>query len=867
MCFLFFDSPVGPAWTDTRWPLDRAGSDRTKKDCQLTRYSDNRVTMSCKSDGKAEGPSEDWTATDNPASGPGLPSSRSITPKGPLFPNLDEAHQAITSRLATRSAGTHPSDTTQPLASSPSSVNVSDPTGSAGSLPSARHMELTGSKTNHQVRQRCLTPFSATASSGADWHNTPSDPSPIVSSFASSSAGNSIGTQLHHGTAQENSANLERSDFEDSMDAIYDTYFMPSMSADVRQSRTVSGVPLINDYPYHSEARIQSVNFYSPDIRRANTEISLANRAQVYYEPPQRALPKLPEARGNTKHLTNGSGNWPVNFSRPVRSLCSASNSQNLINVSTDTSETSGLGSPVANTGNRSNMIQSTTNNFDPDFVVYGRLPTQPNLSTSDDQAFPESDISHGGVSNAEVVSTGTDSDEDPFQYDRGSFTAFLQPAREREVSVALRCVSGDSTASASQLFLRSPSARPASPRVVGSTNPFINKLQGYQAPSVQYNWDDDGDEPNEIKISIHSSPPPVPPNSPVQPTMNLNEFVKEQNKRCRKDIMSDGADWETVAATSVGQFDSNRAFASSMDLGGGHLIKYAGSSIADYSDTSSYHAPQFDAFGSQERIVPESGTHRAPTTRLPRTLREAGQPIFLPKPRIHRVNGYLHNSRRMFTDTTAGSSGNSARSAIVEKLSASIRTRTARKQAHRRNLYLNEKNQSDSRFQSMESISSTYSEQPDGDHMIGTALECDPTATSSNQARVNMTVIGRDHRQGDEDKKALLASSIPKEPARAHLKGRIATGPVPLGSPTLFSFPLISLQEAAKREATRSANEDNLTVTSKNTSMASSKATQRTTPPTPHIAKPSAAYRPTSASIFGISMTDRGCSDYSQGV
>jgi hypothetical protein len=350
---------------------------------------------------------------------------------------------------------------------------------------------------------------------------------------------------------------------------------------------------------------------------------------------------------------------------------------------------------------------------------------------------------------------------------------------------------------------------------------------------------------------------------------MNLNEFVQEQNKRRRKDVMSDGADWETVAATSVGQFDSNRAFASSMDFSSGHLIKYAGSSIADYSDTSSCHVPQFDAFGSQERIIPQTGTDNLPTTRLPRTLKEAGHPIFLPKPRIHRVNGYLHNSHRMVTGTTTGSSANSARSALVEKLSASIRTRAAKKQAHRRNLYLNE-NQSDSRFQSLDSLSSTYSEQPDGAQMIGTALECETTPTSSNhQAHVNMAVIGRDQRQFDDDKKALLASPIPREPARAHLKGRIPTGPVPLGSPTLFSFPLISLQEAAKRVATRSANEDDLTVTSKNTSMTSSKATQRTTPPTPHIAKPSAAhsYRPSSASIFGISMANRGCSDYSQGM
>jgi hypothetical protein len=68
--------------------------------------------------------------------------------------------------------------------------------------------------------------------------------------------------------------------------------------------------------------------------------------------------------------------------------------------------------------------------------------------------------------------------------------------------------------------------------------------------------------------------------------------------------------------------------------------------------------------------------------------------------------------------------------------------------------------------------------------------------------------------------------------------------------SPTLFSFPLISLEEAARREALKkeAENRDSLTATSgartrKNSSMDASRTTQRTTPLTPQITKPVPAH------------------------
>ena len=523
-------------------------------------------------------------------------------------------------------------------------------------------------------------------------------------------------------------------------------------------------------------------------------------------------------------------------------------------------------------TSHHSDAAQSTNKHAEPKLVDYGRQPPRPAHEILKDRLWQEGESSQGGISNAGV---STDSDEDPFKYDRRSFGVFLRPSREREVSAALRCVSGCSTASTSGVFQPSPSQEPATPRVAQSNNPFVKRLQCYQAPILEYDWDD-GDCPSEVKISVRSprAPPSAPPPTPVQSPVGLSEVALQGlgSQRRRRDvntIMSDGADWETVA-TSIGQFDSNRAFASSLGLSGSHPVKITGSSIADYSDTSSVHGPQMDAFSSRERIVQHPSTYDTSGPRYRRNLKDTHRPIFLPKPRIHTVNGYLHNANRVFTNQTTGSSSNSTKSALVEKLSASIRSRHAKKRAQRQNIYLNAEQQSQTRFESLDSLSSTYSKQPgdqSDDRIAGSSQENRPAENPRLKQR------------GLENNNGLLASPIPKPPSAAHLRDKTSTLPHPshdswgFASPTLFNFPLISLEEATQRMTVRMENDNNLTVggvrTRKNSSMDSSNATQKATPIASYIKKPGPTHsrRPTSASILGIPVADRGGSGYSQGM
>ncbi|KAK4129637.1 hypothetical protein N657DRAFT_88271 [Parathielavia appendiculata] len=822
--------------------------------------------MAGKSDRKAEDHAEEnWSASES--STRALPSlstaSRSITPKGPLFPNLGEAHQAITSRLASHSAGRHVPDKPSQPSSSTSFVNVSSiSTGSADSQPSATHMEF--ARPNYPA-QRCLTPFFDTSSSGDESAKTPTGPSPVVSPLASSSGGNSVGDSLNDG-AGETYVMSDLLGTGEIIEVMYDECYTPPLfaqstsSAKVHQSKAVgSDEEPSNKCQGPSRRAAQSTHVRSTDIRRANTDVSSTmgywHMHPADDEPSPISLPKLPKPGVPKKHPARGN-KGVLNISRPVLSVQTIPNCQDATNKSAD----AGQASRHATT---TSTATSITSQDIEDFVICGRLPPQPGHDKPSNQDVQESENSHGESSNA---GGSTDSDEDPFKYDRGSFTGFLQPSREREVSAALRCVSDNSIASVSGLLhLASPQA--PTPLGFQSNNPFAARLQSYQTPAVGYDWGDE-DGLNEVRIPVVRSPPPVPPNSPVQHAMNLSDFVEGLgSQRHRNEIftlMSDQADWETVT-TSVGQFDSNRALASSTGLSGSHPVKVTGSSIADYSDTSSVHVPQFDAFSSTEKIMELITTNHPLDTHGRRMLKGPGRPVFPPKPRIHRVNGYLQNPRRMFIDTTTGSSGTSVRSALVERLTASIRSRSARKQAYQQNSQLKSDRWSRaSGFESLDSISSTYSDQPP-------AMDGFQATNSTHESRTN-AVVGCKKQQGQETTFGLLTSPIPKEPAPVHLKGHQPAQPnhtqrlSGFKSPTLFSFPLISLQEAAKRAKIRALNDGGLAVTSgtrtrKNSSMDPSKATQRTTHPTPHIMKPIRDHprRPTSASILGISENHRG--------
>ncbi|KAL2147210.1 hypothetical protein VTI28DRAFT_165 [Corynascus sepedonium] len=529
-----------------------------------------------------------------------------------------------------------------------------------------------------------------------------------------------------------------------------------------------------------------------------------------------------------------------------------------------------------ATASNSSTPGQSIISNSDSESAVYARLPYWHDSDNIPSLDYEEADDGHGVVS----YDASTDSDEDPFQYDRGSFTVFLQPGRERDVDAALPHMSTRSVASVSSDIGYSSCPKPNSQCVGQITNPFANRLQFYQPSTVNHGWEDQ-QVSREVGISVR--PPAAPPNSPVEPTFGLSEYVEEPGSSGRRqDVntpMSDSTDWETIA-TSVGRCGSNNAFASSGVLSNSHHVKVAGSSIADYSDTSSVHVPHFDASFSTERTLLQPSLRHMNTFSTPRALDDSRHPIFSPRPRIYRFNNYLQNSRGMFTDTSTGTGAISTRNALVGKLRASIRSRSTRKSVQLCDQYLDDP-LFRLRYDSTGSVSSIYSDQvgaTEGAPVTSSAHKGKSTPISVNENTSGIVVV-RHENEGKQIQKmdeSLLASTFPGKPRAAHVKDQHPTklprSPGPMDSSTLFAFPLISLEEAARRATTRIQDEDDFTVTSgmrsrEKSSTVSSKGTQRTSPPTPQIMelKPAYARRPTSADILGIKTVHDGSSDYLQ--
>lgn len=708
--------------------------------------------------------------------------SRSITPKGTLFTNLGEAHQAITSKLATRSAR-HLDLGMRTQASSTDSVD---------SPPTAQEME--SSRPTRPFHRRVMTPLLGSALPADEW-NKPASNSSLAASTGSlypSSYGGTHSAEEHR----------------------------KGSAPDELDSAQENGIDTEN---FGNPEASRSVEMQMQAAARLNAG---RNRQQMFRstgEPPQVPLPDLPRDYRDTERSGVGS-NRLLNLSPATQSLGSVSNSQELLCGDIEESR-----------------------------------------RHARDGAYQESDMSQCGASNAGLSMAGftTDSDEDPFRYDRSPSNLFLRPAREREVSAALRCVSGGSTDSAADNIQTSPSQDPATPRphllsvndsagtgnrADRSNNPFFNKLQLYRSPEVNYEWDGE-DEPSQVKISVRRHPP-VPPNTPVVPEVNADESQESDNGprlEVNNTVTSDGGDWETVA-TSVGMFDSNRAFPSSTAFSAAIPVKITGSSIADYSDGSSFRAARFDAFSSTDRILQHPTPGLGSSPRYRRTLKDTGRPVFPPKPRIHRVNGYLQNSCRVFTDQTTGSSGTSAKSYLVEKFSSSIRSRAARKRPQHRNPYHNLEQWS--KFGSLESFFSGHTGR--GAAVASSSAAMESVKTGNNE---ELTVEGQEEEscetKTDNRPGAAPASGVHLAANERTSKTlRPAHGSLGPESPTLFSFPLISLEEAARRQALGLDNgADNATITTggrsrKESSVGSSWVTQRTTPPTPHIAKPLPTHR-----------------------
>ncbi|CAK7262980.1 hypothetical protein SEPCBS57363_000335 [Sporothrix epigloea] len=277
----------------------------------------------------------------------------------------------------------------------------------------------------------------------------------------------------------------------------------------------------------------------------------------------------------------------------------------------------------------------------------------------------------HSGIA---ISATGmtTDSEEDPFRYDKDAYSIFLHPSKERDVSTALNQVSGLSSHSRAtvysdvdempsrQISVRQPTATKkynsddfflSGPSKVRSPTPgSLNEF--YDTSFIQPNWAADRGA-YEVKVVLQDVNRNLKINSGDRYSTGNDGYskgskdlrssvlgpIQKENFYRRKDkenmFPSERDDWETVATTQGG-FGSLRLPLNGIGVRG---VNITGSSVADVSDDNSIHDIHFKEYASTDRIVEHPSGHEDSVESL--QIKNIGGykvPLMIPKQRIHRL-------------------------------------------------------------------------------------------------------------------------------------------------------------------------------------------------------------------------------------
>ncbi|KAM7200457.1 hypothetical protein V8F33_003903 [Rhypophila sp. PSN 637] len=853
-----------------------------------------------------------------------------IVPKG-KFSNFDEAHLAITSRLAaprSRSASNNSNSIATPSLGSVDSIPSSLDVLTSSSRPSdlvatVQQMEFAHGENDRHIKGRSLTapynnPFSA---------NRHGDQNPALSLAPPNASLPAL--PVGHLREKEDSENSIEEDYGKSsatrprgpretgstVDNIYKQY-LPSESPSFLGAANNINDDELNPRPDSQPASSNgddtsdtsdtnyklegSKNLHLPKIWRAVDGSALGkNRHQMTLPPspaPQIPLPELPSAKID---LYQGSGqHTPAedepNISDP--SGTTISDSQNLLNgalVAGDDDESHYSDQADAHEPNLFSSheesdhqyagleYQSTGSRPRPDSTQHLRPAEHHNHEHHSRGSFVSE---YGGLSNG-GFSTGAitnESDDDPFRYDRGSYNVFIKPLREREVSVALHQVhsvpstphrKGKVRASSPESPSRTPrSSVPPVPAIAPqftktSNNPFLNQmnLKQYQNPALSQALVVE-DNLNQVKVLVQPAQKTSnhSPRSAAPGLASRLEGLKEPKIGLTiNDAVSDGeaGDWETVG-TNIGHYDNNRTYASDKHSSNSrHIIKTTGSSIADYSDDG-FPPPSFghqsfghQSFASGDRILQHPMPGDVPATQHIRTLKDTGRPVFIPKPRFHQVNGYLQNSVRSFTGQNSASTGSSATKFFSEKLTAPFRSDSFNR---KRQEWSNPYNNIDrSRFEFRDSFGSANSFNLHRNKSKRGPVWKDETENDEERLGNESQLEDSPYTRTDQ---GTQKAPVPDGSSLASQKKTFQPddGSIGVASTCQFAFPLIPLQEAAKREALRRESGEDVSFVSsnrtrKNSSWLSSNVTPKTTPRDSVVMKPPPTHQCRPVTAFGF--------------
>lgn len=370
-------------------------------------------------------------------------------------------------------------------------------------------------------------------------------------------------------------------------------------------------------------------------VRKHNRDVKVSVTAQG--QPPKFGLPEAPKPIPQQQQLLQSS-------SQGLPQSSSYGDTNQLLELS-QREHWTGIRPAMSRSAGRSDLRSD--------------IPSPP-FGDSSSPTWPSSNPFRGNAGPQVVVSEATDDD---FLANNGInyATADREPL-EREVSNALRRASGmsaysDDSISSPLRYTEYQSDLPSSESIgclrrqsiadgesisgngddaAGRMQAFYNR--GAIAPSWVNNY-----HSNAIRVPINPQggildlPPPSPPTQHTLPAPNQGQSAER--------VSDDINDWETVGESALGGYRSNGA--TDGMLGG--TVHRAGSSIANTSDegTGSSHIPDIEEYGSTERFVQHPGPIEYHNDYRLRDLKETRTPVFLPKFREHKINGYLADSNR----------------------------------------------------------------------------------------------------------------------------------------------------------------------------------------------------------------------------
>ncbi|KAI6592916.1 hypothetical protein MCOR12_007485 [Pyricularia oryzae] len=312
-----------------------------------------------------------------------------------------------------------------------------------------------------------------------------------------------------------------------------------------------------------------------------------------------------------------------------------------------------------------------------------GLIPPPLALSTRTRPAeIPRAHLSVGEFS----MGATTESDDDPFKYDKTTYGVFLLDKREREVSARLQRQSSSSkhsrTPSCSPLKslykkFTLPSPIPEHPSAEVDSSARIDRdqlaaLRFLHPDAIKSSWEVDQSQGATVRVPV-----PLRTDALCQPgtatTTKQSSEVKKIQCLLAREPLNDRDEWETVRTFQVVN-DSSPPYPPpkpSPRVIYGASVKSTGSSVAYVSDDDiSLYDAQVDECGSKERIIQHPSNQLDSQPFKVRHLKDSNTPVFIPKQRVHRVNGLAQNSIRLLQESTGlGKGGKPADSSRTGKI------------------------------------------------------------------------------------------------------------------------------------------------------------------------------------------------------